>query len=200
MRDDDDMDRFIAEQRNKIARDRDTLDRNPTSAVTEYIMNENEKRQHMKSRRPLEANNNEVTESISKHFDTKQQQQAVKMKPPTPQLFKLGEDYLKQKEKLKEELRLEYRKALAEKQVRTTGIRGKHAENFVKELPGKSDPNDLGLSLPIRDHLSAKTNQATKREEVKESYQDLLERKRRQEKVYRNEEEDELDDRVLYRC
>ncbi|XP_078481190.1 centrosome and spindle pole associated protein 1-like isoform X3 [Ciona intestinalis] len=200
MRDDDDMDRFIAEQRNKIARDRDTLDRNPTSAVTEYIMNETEKRQHMKSRRPPEANNNEVTENISKHFDTnQQQQQAVKMKPPTPQLFKLGEDYLKQKEKLKEELRLEYRKALAEKQVRTTGIRGKHAESYVKELPGKSDPNDLGLSLPIRDHLSAKTNQATKREEVKESYQDLLERKRRQEKVYRNEEEEELDDRVLYR-
>ena len=38
----------------------------------------------------------------------------LKTKPPTPQLLKLGEAYKHHKEKLKEELRQEYRQALAE--------------------------------------------------------------------------------------
>jgi len=37
-----------------------------------------------------------------------------KTKPETPQFLKLGEAYLKQKEKLNEELKHDYREALAE--------------------------------------------------------------------------------------
>ena len=46
--------------------------------------------------------------------DISTKENVFKRKPPTPQLFKLGEAYKKHKEKLKEELRLEYRQALAE--------------------------------------------------------------------------------------
>uniref|UniRef100_H2YJE5 Uncharacterized protein n=1 Tax=Ciona savignyi TaxID=51511 RepID=H2YJE5_CIOSA len=198
MHETEDMERFIAEQRNKIARDRDTLQRNPTSAVTDYIMDEAEKRSHIKSRRPVVVEENMIPDPVQHEIAGKQ----VKTKPPTPQLFKLGEDYLKQKEKLKEELRLEYRKALAEKQVRTTGIRGQYSENYAQNAYSKKDPNDLGLSLPIRDHLSAKTNQAIPSKSATETYKDLLDRKRRQEKAYRDDDDDDgvdLDDRVIYR-
>ncbi|XP_076806046.1 centrosome and spindle pole-associated protein 1-like isoform X1 [Clavelina lepadiformis] len=247
MHEQEDMERFIAEQRARIAHERETLERNPPSAVTDYIADETNPRKE-----------NPLKDARIPHKDiTELGQRSVKSlkgKPPTPQILKLGEAYQNQKEKLKEELRQEYRKALAEKQIRTTGVRGKIQTTYEEGLAANAtnkarnkDDLDLGLSLPIRDHLSAKerlklqrnkeynefkankenekrsqnhpkrlttfatpisyptVNEITQttppignsvKKEVGESYEQILERKRRQEKTYRNDEN--LEDEVMY--
>lgn len=38
LNEEEDLERFIVEQRQRIAKDREVLDKNPTSAVTEYIL------------------------------------------------------------------------------------------------------------------------------------------------------------------
>lgn len=48
------------------------------------------------------------------HRETHDVQQQQKRPPSTPRIFRLGEEYNKKREKLKEELRADYRTAMAE--------------------------------------------------------------------------------------
>ena len=44
-----------------------------------------------------------------------------------------------------------------QKQIRTTGVRGRMETSYERGL-ATSQKDDIGLSLPIRDHLSAKVS------------------------------------------
>nr|CAB3234060.1 centrosome and spindle pole-associated protein 1-like [Phallusia mammillata] len=194
LNEEEDLEKFIVEQRQRIAKDREVLDKNPTSAVAEYILDSSTGR-----RQKSLAEKEQIPPGLQDPVVA-----PGKGKPPTPQFLKLGESYQKQKQRLNDELKQDYRKALAEKQVRTTGIRGKLTTTYEQSLaanyeqtPRIADNSDLGLSLPIRDHLSAKKKDSGP---TAETYEEILQKKRRQEKTYRKDDLDDLDrDAVIYR-
>merc|ERR1712183_1244115 len=162
-----DMDRFVEEQKAKLAEERRNLENNPTSAVSGYYAD--------RSGRDKIDNRNtgeEIIPSQQKAFVDNSPQAVSNLRPETPKIFKLGEDYKRFRNHLNQQRQQDY----AQQQNR--GNQNNYARNKqpavtqgVERPEYVKQSSDLGLSLPIRDHLSA---QERLRRERNREYNDLL--------------------------
>nr|XP_039257204.1 centrosome and spindle pole-associated protein 1-like isoform X1 [Styela clava] len=177
MQDEEDLARFIEQQRAKIAHDRDVLKNNPSSAITDNTVNREILNRGKENRVPGGQTNRSDVATTHNPLPI---QTAVRP-PSTPRIFRLGDDYKKKREKLKEELRADYRNAMADKNIRTTGRRYPDQQTQLP-LGGRTN-SDLGLSLPIKDRLSAKERLRLERNheynEFKHHKEEVEEEKRR---------------------
>lgn len=145
--DDEDLGAFIQEQRAKIARERDILKNNPPSAITDNTYNRDVSRmkycynfielayncifndnnlffiqvlRHGKENRIPIRQGAGVDNGIPD--DVPIQRGRATRPPSTPRIFRLGEDYKSKKNLLQEELKKDYRKAMAEVRYITTPL------------------------------------------------------------------------------
>ncbi|XP_078543320.1 centrosome and spindle pole-associated protein 1 isoform X2 [Lissotriton helveticus] len=132
----EDLDRFIEEQKFKLAQDKATLDKGSPYIEVRSTAAET----------PTEANIRMLSmakENISPNiqYGGEVKQTTYGSEEDFCVSLPLGEEYERKKHKLKEELRQDYRKYLNQKHIRTTG---------------EVDPVTQGMSLPIWERLSAK--------------------------------------------
>ncbi|CAH2285339.1 Hypothetical predicted protein [Pelobates cultripes] len=133
----EELDQFIEEQKAKLAKDKAALENNPP-----YM----EIRSKRAETTTVQPNNPQVymaKENVPPNWQ--QQREAFQMKEAGDSGYgsslPLGEEYERKKHKLIEELRLDYRRYLSQKNLRHTG---------------EIDHTTQGLSLPIGERLSGK--------------------------------------------
>uniref|UniRef100_W5MAN2 Centrosome and spindle pole associated protein 1 n=1 Tax=Lepisosteus oculatus TaxID=7918 RepID=W5MAN2_LEPOC len=142
---DDELEMFLEEQKAKVAREKASLEHDPP-----YMEIKNG---HCAEKRTKADNvyNSAIKENIPPYkWSSPQKPQNEHGKDETYGLsLPLGEDYERKKHKLKQELRQDYRRYMA--QELTRGRRKKKNNSS-----GETDVNAQGLSLPIGERRSAK--------------------------------------------
>ncbi|XP_030906490.2 centrosome and spindle pole-associated protein 1 isoform X9 [Melopsittacus undulatus] len=124
----DDLDKFIEDQKAKLAQDKAELENNPP-----YMEMRNKESEKL-------SETSKMLISMAKENIPPNSQQNYSLGDYGLSL-PLGEEYERKKHKLKEELRQDYRRYLSQKNYQTTG---------------EVDPYTQGLSLPIDERKSAK--------------------------------------------
>ncbi|XP_077607892.1 centrosome and spindle pole-associated protein 1 isoform X2 [Crocuta crocuta] len=134
----DNLDKFIEEQKAKLAKDKAELENDPPymemKGKASEKLSENSKILISMAKENIPPNSQQTRSSLGIDYGLS---------------LPLGEDYERKKHKLKEELRQDYRRYL------TQGItQAKRKKNFLST--SETDPSTLGVSLPIGERLSAK--------------------------------------------
>ncbi|XP_069076392.1 centrosome and spindle pole-associated protein 1 isoform X2 [Pleurodeles waltl] len=130
------LDRFIEEQKFKLAQDKAKLEKDSPYIDIQSTAEENSTESKI---RMLSMAKENISPNIQYGGEVKQTTQHSE--EDFCWSLPLGEEYERKKHKLKEELRQDYRKYLNQKHIRTTG---------------EVDPATQGMSLPIWERLSAK--------------------------------------------
>jgi len=150
------IDYFVEQQKTNIAKEKKNMDNNPTTVPSKYNV---EKDIHQHKGAEVVFKN-----TSSKAFVDTNPVQAMK-RPFTPKLFKLGEDYKNFRNDLNRERHEDYIKSLEKNKV----MDSKQKSNLT------SRTSALGMSLPIRDHISAQ--ERLRRERNREYKEHLLKEK-----------------------
>jgi len=164
----EDLDRFVKEQKAKLAAERRVLGENPTSAISDYLK---EKRDNLSEEKiPNQVQSNQTT---NKAFVGDSSDMNSGGRPETPKIFRLGEDYKEFRNQLNAQRHNEYIERLNKRPSNNLPIKASTDDQherpeFVKQS------SDLGLSLPIRDHPSA---QERLRRERNREYNEMLKRR-----------------------
>nr|XP_054102295.1 centrosome and spindle pole-associated protein 1 isoform X12 [Callithrix jacchus] len=134
----DNLDEFIEERKAKLAKDKAELESDPPYMEMKGKLSEK-----------LSENSKILISMAKENIPPNSQQTRGSLGIDYGLSLPLGEDYERKKNKLKEELRQDYRHYL------TQGItQGKRKKNFLST--SETDPSTLGVSLPIGERLSAK--------------------------------------------
>nr|XP_039320867.1 centrosome and spindle pole-associated protein 1 isoform X3 [Saimiri boliviensis boliviensis] len=134
----DNFDEFIEERKAKLAKDKAELESDPPYMEMKGKLSEK-----------LSENSKMLISMAKENIPPNSQQTRGSLGIDYGLSLPLGEDYERKKNKLKEELRQDYRRYL------TQGItQVKRKKNFLST--SETDPSTLGVSLPIGERLSAK--------------------------------------------
>nr|XP_012319100.1 centrosome and spindle pole-associated protein 1 isoform X5 [Aotus nancymaae] len=134
----DNLDEFIEERKAKLAKDKAELESDPPYMEMKGKLSEK-----------LSENSKILISMAKENIPPNSQQTRGSLGIDYGLSLPLGEDYERKKNKLKEELRQDYRRYL------TQGItQVKRKKNFLST--NETDPSTLGVSLPIGERLSAK--------------------------------------------
>ncbi|XP_032152164.1 centrosome and spindle pole-associated protein 1 isoform X5 [Sapajus apella] len=134
----DNLDEFIEERKAKLAKDKAELESDPPYMEMKGKLSEK-----------LSENSKILISMAKENIPPNSQQTRGSLGIDYGLSLPLGEDYERKKNKLKEELRQDYRRYL------TQGItQVKRKKNFLST--SETNPSTLGVSLPIGERLSAK--------------------------------------------
>ncbi|KAM6318495.1 centrosome and spindle pole-associated protein 1 [Aegotheles albertisi] len=170
----DDLDKFIEDQKAKLAQDKAELANDPP-----YMEMKNKESEKL-------FESNKMLISMAKENIPPNSQQNYSLGEYGLSL-PLGEEYERKKHKLKEELRQDYRRYLSQ------GIsQAKRKKNYL--TTGEVDPYTQGLSLPIDERKSAKEKLRLERNKEYNQYlKDKEERNERLRKLGKKNTENEMD-------